>query len=152
MLLDAFHGRINRKTFIIGNMVGLAVLGAAAVLFFVPIALIDLVVSSATDSSLGAGIFKIIYSLFIIPAIFWFFFFSTLFVKRVHDIGYPGMLILFAFIAVEILGRLANIPIFNLVGIILMLVVILLPGQKGRTNFGAQPPKKFYLKNIIIKF
>ena len=24
MLLDAFHGRINRKTFIIGNMVGLA--------------------------------------------------------------------------------------------------------------------------------
>ena len=152
MLLDAFHGRINRKTFIIGNLVGLGVLGFAALLFFVPVALIDLVINSARDSDLGAGVFKIIYSLFIIPVIFWFFFFSVLFVKRMHDIGYPGMLILAAFIIVEILGRLLDIAVFNLVGILLMFGVALLPGQKGRNNFGAQPTKKFYLKNIIIKF
>ncbi len=150
-MLPAFKGRINRKTFILGNIIGLGVLGVIAMIYVVPIAIIDLVINSLAKAN-ASGFFRILYMLLIIPAIFWFFYFSVLFVKRMHDIGYPGMLILWAFIAVEVIGHLLNLPILNAFGFITLVGVALLPGQKVRNPHGPKPGKKFKLADLTIKF
>lgn len=150
-MLPAFKGRINRKTFIFGNMVGLAILGFAALIYIIPLAIIDIVVNSVG----GAGatpIFKVLYALFAIPAIFYFFYFAVLFVKRLHDIGYPGMLLLWSLILLEGIGHLTDFWIFNILGFLLLAGVCVLPGQKARNNFGPKPAKKFKKQDLVVKF
>jgi uncharacterized membrane protein YhaH (DUF805 family) len=148
-MLPAFKGRINRKTFILGNMVGLAVMGFIALIYIVPIAVIDIIVRGSDNAPL---LFKGLYSLYLIPGIFFLFFFAVLFVKRMHDIGYPGMLILWSFIVIEILARLADIWLLNILGIVLLLAVCALPGQKSSNSFGPKPGKRFRVQNLVIKF
>jgi uncharacterized membrane protein YhaH (DUF805 family) len=147
-MLPAFKGRINRKTFLIGNIVGLSVLGFVGLIYIVPLAIIDIVVNGSHASS----IFKYLYALFIIPAIFYFFYFSVLFVKRMHDIGYPGILILWLFIIAEGVSRVLNIWEFNILGLLLILALCALPGRKARNNFGPSPGKKFKLHDLVVKF
>lgn len=147
-MLPAYKGRINRKTFVLGNMVGLSVLGFAGLIYIVPLALIDIVVNGSNVSS----VFKVLYALFIIPAIFYFFFFSVLFVKRMHDIGFPGLLILWIFIIGEGVARVADIWELNIAGLLLLIAVCFLPGQKKRNNFGPRPGKKFKMDNIAVRF
>lgn len=148
-MLPAYHGRINRKTFVLGNMVGLALLGFAALIYVVPIAVIDIIVNGSKNAP---SVFKVLYSMFLIPAVFYFFYFSVLFVKRMHDIGYPGMLILWSFIIVEVLARLADIWILNILGVLVVFIVCFFPGQKIRNNFGPKPGKKFRMENLVIRF
>lgn len=147
-MLPAYKGRINRKTFVLGNIVGLSVLGFAGLIYIVPLALIDIVVNGSNVSS----VFKVLYAIFIIPAIFYFFFFSVLFVKRMHDIGFPGLLILWIFIIGEGVARVADIWELNILGFLLLLAVCFLPGRKKRNNFGPRPGKKFKMDNIAVRF
>lgn len=150
-MLPAYDGRINRKTFLLGNIVGLALLGFAALIYIVPLAIADIVINSAGNSG-GSIIFKFLYGLFVIPAIFYFFYFTVLFVKRMHDIGYPGLAILWGFIGLELAARLFDIWILNIVGLLIVLGVCALPGQKVRNNFGPKPHKKFSLDNLVVRF
>lgn len=148
-MLPAFKGRINRKTFVLGNGIGLALLAAVALIYIVPVAIIDIVISGSGGSS---PIFKALYSLFIIPSLFYFFFAAVLFVKRMHDIGYPGMLLLWGFILIEILARVVDIWELNILGIVIILGVCALPGQKDRNYFGPKPHKNFRLHDLVLKF
>ncbi|MGI9027763.1 MAG: DUF805 domain-containing protein [Candidatus Saccharimonadales bacterium] len=148
-MLPAFKGRINRKTFVMGNAVGLAVLGFVALIYIVPVAIIDILVSGAGGSS---PIFKFLYGLYGIPAIFYGFFAAVLFVKRMHDIGYPGLLLLGIFFVLEIVSHLADIWVLNILGLVMVLGVCALPGQKIRNSFGPVPQKKFHTKDIVVKF
>lgn len=150
-MLPAYKGRINRKTFIFGNLIGAGVLGFVALIYIVPLALIDIVINSLSGNDIS-GIFKVLYSLFLIPAVFYAFYFSVLFVKRLHDIGYPGMLILWSFIFLLAFARLTDISIFNLGALLILAGVTLLPGQKARNPFGQKPHNKFKLADVIVKF
>ena len=147
-MLPAFKGRINRKTFFMGNIAGLMVLGFAGLIYIVPLAIIDIVVNKSTVSP----VFKILYALFLIPAIFYFFYFSVLFVKRMHDIGFPGLLLLWTFIILEGVARVADIWMLNIAGFVILLAVCFLPGQRGRNNFGPKPGKKFKTDDIVVRF
>jgi uncharacterized membrane protein YhaH (DUF805 family) len=147
-VLPAYHGRINRKTFILGNAVGLGLLGFAALIYIVPLAIADIVINGSN----GSIIFKFLYGLFVIPAIFYFFYFTVLFVKRVHDVGYPGMLILWLFIGAQVAARLLDQPIFTLAGIVLIVGLCALPGQKAQNHFGPKPHKKFRLDDLVVTF
>ena len=148
MLLDAFRGRINRKTFILGNLIGLAVLGFAALIYIVPVAIVDIVVKGSEIPF----IFKFLYALFLIPILFYLFYFSVLFVRRMHDIGYPGMLILWITIGLQVIWRLMDVWGLNILGLIIVLLITLIPGKKDRNSFGPRPGKKFKLENIVIRF
>lgn len=147
-MLSAFSGRITRTTFVMGNAIGLGVLAFVALIYIVPLAILDIVINGSRPSS----IFPILYSLYIVPCIFYFFYFAVLFVKRMHDIGYPGMLILWAFILIEALARLMDIWELNILGFLIVLGLCALPGQKVRNNFGPKPHKKFALKDLVIRF
>lgn len=146
-MLPAFNGRITRTTFVFGNAIGLGVLAFIALIYIVPLAILDIVINGSNPSP----VFPVLYSLFIIPALFYFFFFAVLFVRRMHDIGYPGMLILWSFIFVEAAARLLDIWPLNILGLLIILGLCALPGQKVRNNFGPKPHKKFALKDLVIK-
>ncbi len=147
-MLPAFKGRINRKTFVLGNALGLAVLGFVALIYILPIAVIDIVVSGSGGSS---PVFKVLYGLFIIPSLFFFFFAAVLFVRRMHDIGYPGMLLLWTFVILQLASRIADIWLLNIIGLIILLGVCALPGQKKRNNFGPPPAKKFKVHDVFVR-
>lgn len=148
-MLPAFKGRVNRKTFVLGNAVGLALLGFVALIYIVPVAIVDIVVSGSGGSS---PVFRALYALFTIPALFYFFFAAVLFVKRMHDIGYPGLLLLWTFIILQAVSRFADIWILSILGFIILIGVCALPGQKVRNNFGPVPHKKFNLRDLVLKF
>lgn len=150
-MLPAYKGRINRKTFLIGNAVGLAVLGFAALIYIVPVAIFDILVGALRESG-SPGIFKILYGLFIVPCIFYLFFFSVLFVKRLHDIGFPGILILWIFIGLQVVSQLISFWPLHLISLAMLAGVCLLPGQKSRNIFGPKPTKKFKMQHIVVKF
>ncbi len=78
-MLPAFKGRINRKTFVLGNAVGLGLLGFAALIYILPIAVIDILVSKPGGSS---PVFKTLYFLFAIPVLFYLFFGAVLFCEK----------------------------------------------------------------------
>lgn len=146
-MLPAFNGRITRTTFVIGNAIGLGILAFIAFIYIVPLAILDIVINGSNASS----VFRVLYSFYAIPALFYFFFFAVLFVRRMHDIGYPGMLILWLFIGLQVVARVADIWLLNLVGLLIVLGLCALPGQKARNNFGPKPQKKFSVKDLLIK-
>lgn len=148
-MLPAFKGRINRKSFVLGNALGLATLGFVALIYIVPVAVVDILVSGSGGSS---PVFKALYALFIIPALFYFFFAAVLFVRRMHDIGYPGLLVLWTFIISEVVARVADIWVLNILGLVIVLGVCALPGQKTHNNFGPKPHKKFRINDVIVRF
>lgn len=148
-MLPAFKGRINRKTFLLGNAIGLAILGFIALIYIVPVAIVDIIVSGSGSSS---PIFKVLYFLFIVPALLYGFFAAVLFVKRMHDIGYPGMLLLWTFIILQVLARAVDIWELNVLGLLIIMLVCFFPGQKRRNNFGPKPQKKFKLDDLVLKF
>ncbi len=148
-MLPAYKGRINRKTFVLGNAIGLGVLGFVALIYIVPVAIIDILVSGAGGSS---TVFKVLYSLFAIPALFFFFYASVLFVKRMHDIGYPGLLLLWSFIILEVVSHLINLWFLNIIVFFVLAAVCALPGQKERNTFGPKPNKKFKLESLVVRF
>lgn len=146
-MLNAFHGRINRKTFIFGNLIGLGALGFVAFILLVPPAFIDIIL----NNSVSHLIYKTFFYFLLLPGLVYFFYFSVLFVKRVHDIGYPGMVWLGSFVLSEILAKLTDISMFNLIGALIIAAICVLPGQKIRNEFGGKPHKVFKLTNVIPK-
>lgn len=146
-MLPAFNGRLTRTGFVIGNAIGIAILGFIAFIYIVPLAILDIVINGSN----GSEVFKILYMLYGIPALFYFFYFCVLFVRRMHDIGYPGMLILWIFIGLEGVARVADIWLLNLAGIVIVLGLCALPGQKTKNTFGPKPHKKFAIKDLLIK-
>lgn len=148
-MLPAYKGRLNRKTFVLGNIIGLCILGFLALIYIVPIAIVDILVSGAGGSS---PIFKVLYSFFAIPSLFFFFYFSVLFVKRMHDIGYPGLLLLWIFIILQVVSTVISIWFLNILAFVVVLIVCAFPGQKVRNNFGPKPGKKFQIRDLIVRF
>ncbi len=148
-MLPAFKGRINRKTFLLGNAIGLGLLGVVALIYVVPVAICDIIISGSGGSN---PVFKVLYALFIIPTLFYLFFAAVLFVKRMHDIGYPGLLLLWGFIILEVLAHLADVRLLNILGFVIILGVCSLPGQKDRNSFGPKPHKKFKIHDLVLKF
>lgn len=147
-MLPAYKGRVNRKTFILGNIVGLTILGFAGLIYIVPLAIMDIVINGSNASS----VFKVLYGLFIIPVVFYLFYASVLLVKRMHDIGYPGLLILWSFIFLEAVSRLTDLWFINAALFLAVLGICALPGQKKVNSFGAKPGKKFKLDNLVVRF
>ena len=145
-MLHAYRGRINRKTFVLGILIGLAALGFAALIYIVPLALIEIV----AFGSEGSVIIRVLYGLFVIPIIFFLFYASVLFVRRLHDIGFPGMIILWSIVLLMGLGRVLDIWLLNLLAVLIVGLVTLAPGQKDRNRFGAKAPRKFSLKQLAI--
>jgi uncharacterized membrane protein YhaH (DUF805 family) len=144
-MLSLFAGRLDRKSYIVGNGLALGALIFAVLIVVVPVAILDLVINGPNSSQ----VFKVLYSIALIPAVMWYFFFMILMVRRLHDLGYPGLLIVILFTASEGAGRLLDIWILHLAGLVLIALLCTLPGQKSRNNFGNKPPKRFKMAMLI---
>lgn len=130
-----------------GNLIGLGALGFVAFILLVPSAFIDIIL----NNNVSHLIYKTFFYFLLLPGLAYFFYFSVLFVKRVHDIGYPGMIWLGSFVLSEVLGKLTDISLFNLIGALIIVAVCVLPGQKIRNQFGGKPHKKFAVASVIPK-
>lgn len=146
-MLGAFKGRVNRKTFVLGNLIGVTALGFAGLIYIVPLALIDIII----NKDFVSFIFRGLYALFLIPLVFYLFFFSVMFVRRLHDAGRPGMLLLWLFFGLLAAWKVTDIWGLNIAAFVILLIVTLVPGQKGRNPFGAKPGKKFKMDDLAIK-
>ena len=144
-MLSLFAGRLDRKSYIVGNGLALGILFAAVLIFVIPIAILDLLINGANSSQ----IFKVLYLIVVVPAVMWYFFFMILMVRRLHDLGYPGLLVVILFTLSEGAGRVLDIWILHLAGLILIALLCALPGQKSRNNFGNKPPKRFKIAMLI---
>lgn len=140
-MLDLFAGRLDRKSYIIGNAVALGVLFVAVLIIVIPTAILDLLINSNRDSSL----FDVLYMILLVPGAAWYFFFMILMVRRLHDLGYPGLLAVIAFTFIELAGRLLDLWILNLFGILFIALLCIVPGQKSRNQFGNKPTRQFHL-------
>lgn len=140
------NGRINRKTFIIGNMFGLFVLGVISFLVIVPLALIDIVIKNKEADS----IINSLYYIVAFPALLYLVYLSVLMIKRAHDIGLPGLLIVIGFFTAIVVSKLTGVHYFNLFSLLILFALALIPGNKTRNNFGPTPRKKFKLTELKI--
>ena len=147
-MLSALHGRINRRTFVIGNAIGLAVLVFFTALIVLPLAIIEL----ALNSDRVDTILNPLYYLVAFPALLYYFFFVTLMVKRAHDVGWPGFFIATGFTVAVALGQVFELFPLNLLALLTILFFALKPGQKSRNNFGPVPRKAFKLEQLKVTF
>lgn len=147
-MLPAMNGRINRRTYIIGNLLALGVLGAACAIIVLPIAILDIALNSRTaDEILG-----VLYYAVIFPALLYYFYFAVLMVKRAHDFGWPGLLLFFGFTAAELLARALDLYWLNIAALLIIAFFCLRPGTKVRNNFGPVPRKRPILENLKVTF
>ncbi len=58
---------------------------------------------------------------------------------------------LWTFIIMQVVSRLADLWILNILGFIIVIGVCALPGQKAHNNFGPKPHKKFKLKKLVVR-
>jgi uncharacterized membrane protein YhaH (DUF805 family) len=144
------EGRIDRKTFMIGNALGLSVLGFATFLIMVPTAIIDLAIAESHQST--HSVINLFYKLVIIPAAVYFIYFSVLFVRRLHDIGLPGLLPLIGFIVLVGASRKLDLFIVNMIWLLILVFLCVKPGTKHRNNYGPPLRKKFSLNNLKVTF
>lgn len=147
-MLPALNGRINRKTYVIANLIAVAVLGAACALIVVPVAILDI----AANGSRLSDVLGIFYYGVILPVFLYAFYFSVLMVKRAHDFNSPGLLWVMGLFASQIVARLLDLYIFNLLVLLIVFFFCIKSGTKARNNFGQKPREKFRLKDILVKF
>jgi uncharacterized membrane protein YhaH (DUF805 family) len=140
------NGRINRKTFIIGNLVALAILGVICFIVVVPVALLEIVIKN----NIVDHIFNTLFYILAFPALLYLYYVSVLMIKRAHDIGLPGLLIALGVITCIIVAKLADLHYFNLLAILIVFGLALAPGARGRNNFGPMPRKKFRPSELKI--
>ena len=69
-MLSLFAGRLDRKSYIIGNGLALGVLLAAMLIIWLPVAILDLVINGSNSSN----VFNVLYGIVIIPGAMWYFF------------------------------------------------------------------------------
>ena len=147
-MLPAFSGRINRRTYIVGNILALGLLLVACAFIMIPVALLDLALNSKTaDEILG-----VLYYVVIFPAILYYFYFVVLMVKRAHDLAWPGLVLAFGFTAAEVIARVFDIYQLNLLAILVLVFFCTMPGKKHRNNFGPVPRKNFKLSSLKVTF
>lgn len=145
-MFNALSGRINRRTFIIGNAIAFFAMLSAAALIMIPLAIISIVLNSDTfDKIMGYLVLAIAF-----PAIFYILYFCMLMVKRAHDIGWPGLLIVVSFFGLLAAGRLFDIYLLNILAILIFLFFCLKPGAKARNDFGPVPRKRFKFENLKV--
>lgn len=145
-MAGALQGRIDRKTFIIGNAIAFGAFLFAAALIMIPLAILSLALNSRTFD----GIMGILVLVIAFPALFYFLYFCMLMIKRAHDIGWPGLLLVSAFTLGVIVGQTTELYFFNFLALIIFLFFCLKPGMKARNNFGPAPRKKFKLENLKV--
>lgn len=147
-MLPAFNGRINRKTYIIGNLLALGILFVACAFIAIPVAILDLALTSKTaDAVLG-----VLYYTVIFPALLYYFYFVVLMVKRAHDLGWPGLLLAFGFTVAEVISHAFDINQLNILALLLLLFFCSMPGKKHRNNFGPAPRKNFRPEDLKVTF
>lgn len=147
-MLESLSGRINRKTFIFGNLVAAGVLLFFVLIIVLPLAILDLAINNKTfDEIVG-----VLYLAVIFPLLLYYFYFVVLMVKRVHDIGLPGLLLVIAFTAALLLGRINSLWFLNLISIGLFLFLCIKPGASERNNFGPVPRRPFRLNHLKVHF
>lgn len=140
------NGRINRKTFIYGNLIALAILIFVTMLVMIPEAILELVMNNKTaDSVLNSAVY-----LLALPVIIYIFYICVLMVKRAHDLGWPGLLILIGFVLSLVLAKVLDINYFNMVAVLVIVGLAIMPGAKKRNNFGPTPRKKFSFEALRI--
>lgn len=145
-MFNALQGRIDRKTFIIGNLIAFGAFLLAAALIMVPLAILSLVFNSKLfDEIMSVLLFFIAF-----PALFYYLYFSMLMVKRAHDIGWPGLLIIIGFTLALVFGRVFDLYQLNFLAVLLFLFFCLKRGVKSRNQFGPAPRKKFKLSNLGV--
>lgn len=120
------NGRINRKTFIYGNLIALAILIFVTMLVMIPVAILELVFNSKTvDSVLNTAFY-----LLALPVVIYIFYICVLMVKRAHDIGWPGLLISIGFVLSLVLAKALDINYFNMLAVLILVGLALVPGAK----------------------
>ena len=140
------NGRINRKTFIYGNLIALAILIFVSMLVMIPVAILELVMNNKTaDSVLNSAFY-----LLALPVIIYIFYICVLMVKRAHDLGWPGLLISIGFVLSLVLAKVLDINYFNMVAVLVIVGLAIMPGAKKRNNFGPTPRKKFSFEALRI--
>lgn len=147
-MLPALNGRINRKTYMIANLIALGVLGVACALIVVPVAILDI----AANGSRLSEVLSFFYFAVLLPAFLYAFYFSVLMVKRAHDFGSPGILWVAGFFLAQIVGRYFDLYIFNLLCFIIVVFFCAKAGNARRNNFGPPPREKFRLRDIKVTF
>jgi len=147
-MFPALQGRIDRKTFIIGNLIAFGAFLMAAALIMIPLAIVSIVANSGTlDEIIGFLVFLVA-----IPGIFYYLYFCILMIKRAHDIGWPGLLLVSGFTLAVIFGRILDIYQLNFLAILILLFFCIKPGMKSRNNFGPVPRKKFKIGNLKVTY
>jgi uncharacterized membrane protein YhaH (DUF805 family) len=147
-MLPALNGRINRKTYIIANLIALALLGVACAVIVVPVAILDI----AANGTRISDVLSIFYYAVILPVFLYAFYFSVLMVKRAHDFNSPGILWVAAFFALQIISRYFDLFTVNLISLGILAFFCIKAGSKTRNNFGPSPREQFRLKDIKVTF
>lgn len=137
-MLNAFEGRINRRTFLVGNGLALGVLIALVAGIIIPVAILDI----AFGDRPGGQIISLFYVLAAIPAIMYFFYFCVMMVRRLHDLGYPGLVPTTVFVLIFIVGRLLDFNILNFLLVIFFIFLCAKAGQPEKNQFGPKPRRK----------
>ncbi len=145
-MLPLLEGRINRTTFVIGSGLGLAILGLVVAIFIIPVALIDIVINGSRISA----VFKPIYYIFLVPLLVYLCYFGILAIKRTHDCGLPGIPLFILFVGFMAAGRLSDVWLLNLAGLVLVALLFVIPGQRARNKFGPRPPARFRFSSLRI--
>ncbi len=147
-MLPALEGRINRKTYITGNLVGLGLLGLFCAIIVIPVAILDL----ALGNSRIAPVLDVMYFGVLLPVLLYAFYFSVLLVKRAHDLGLPGLLWVAGFFSLQVLARLTDFYLLNIASVFIILFFCLKAGTKGRNNYGPQPRRVIRLRDLKVTF
>lgn len=143
--MPLLEGRIDRKTFVIASGAGLGVLLAVIAVFIIPIGLIDIVVNQSHSIN-----FKPVYFIFLVPAAVYAFYFSVLAIKRAHDLGLPGVPLLFLLGFLEVISKLTGWWVPHLLVLGMLISLIACPGHKARNKFGPSPHKRFRFANLRL--
>ena len=147
-MLKAFDGRINRKTYIIGNLIALGLLVVFTGLIVLPIAILGLAINNDVFDKITGYILYIV----VFPALLYYFYFAVLMVKRAHDIGKPGLLIFFGVTLLFILARVFDFHLLNLLALLVVGLFCIKSGDNKRNSFGGRPSKKFKAENLKLHF
>lgn len=147
-MLNALSGRVNRRTYVIGNIIALGVLFLLCALIMIPLAILSLVLH---NKLFDEGV-SVIVKILILPILLWLFYFVILMIRRLHDINFPGLIIVVAFFAFMGFGRLMDLWLLNLAGVFVILAICLIPGKKHRNQFGPHPRKRVNFEDLKVNF
>ncbi len=147
-MLNALSGRLNRRTYIVGNVIAIGALIFVCALIMIPLAILSLVLHSKLFDEGVSLLVKIL----ILPLMLWLFYFVVLMVRRLHDINLPGLLVVVVFFGLMAIGRVMDIWLLNLLGMLIVLTICLIPGKKHRNQFGPHPRKRVNFDDLKVNF